>query len=161
MAAPPAGQQAIEIASLNEGPREEAIPKNAWQQFLGKRPFKSSYFALYRPIKTKKDKTILVLAVVLSLAAGVPLPIIGILFGKVINGFPPDEKALNEKLTQLMIVAACYFAVTWGWATCWGMVGERVSRGLREAVLEKAVGMDMAWFEVEGTDVSFRPFSQS
>lgn len=48
-----------------------------------------------------------------------------------------------------------YFFVTWGWATCWGVVGERVSRGLREALLEKAVGQEVGWFEVECPDVSF------
>lgn len=90
----------------------------------------------------------------LSLAAGVPLPIIGVLFGKMINGFPPDPHDLNVRLGQLMGVAVAYFAITWGWATCWGMIGERVSRGLREEVLEKAIGMDIGWFEVEGADVS-------
>jgi ATP-binding cassette, subfamily B (MDR/TAP), member 1 len=160
VAAPAAGQQSIEVASLADGRREElsqSVPKKAWEQFLGLRPFKTSYFSLYRPLKTKKDKAILAAAIILSMAAGVPLPLIGVIFGKVINGFPPDNHELNEKLTHLMIVAACYFVVTWGWATCWGMVGERVSRGLREAVLEKAVGMDMAWFEVEGVDVSNLP----
>lgn len=33
------------------------------------------------------------------------------------------------------------------------MVGERVAKGLREQVLRKAMGMDMAYFEVEGVDV--------
>ena len=33
------------------------------------------------------------------------------------------------------------------------MVGEKVARGLRERVLQKAMGMDMTYFEVEGVDV--------
>jgi hypothetical protein len=33
-------------------------------------------------------------------------------------------------------------------------VGEKVSRGLREMLLKKSMGMDMAWFEVDCPDVS-------
>ncbi len=51
-------------------------------------------------------------------------------------------------------IATAYFVVTWGWAVCWGVVGEKVSRGLREQMVERALGMDMAYFEVDCPDVS-------
>lgn len=118
--------------------------------------FQTQYFNLYRPLETWYDKGLLFSAIILSLAAGVPLPIIGVIFGKIINDFPPDENALETRLLQLIGVATAYFFITWGWATCWGMVGEKVARGLRERVLQKAIGMDMTYFEVEGADIAHR-----
>lgn len=114
----------------------------------------SSYFTLYRPLTAVHDKCILAAAVILALAAGIPLPLIGLIFGKIINGFPPTEDEMRVRVSQLLGVAVAYFFITWGWATAWGVVGERVSRGLREALLRKAVGMEVGWFDVECPDVS-------
>lgn len=90
----------------------------------------------------------------LALAAGIPLPLIGVIFGKIINSFPPTEDEIKVRIGQLLGVAVAYFFITWGWATAWGVVGERVSRGLREELLKKAIGMEVGWFEVECPDVS-------
>jgi len=150
----------IGIASLNPNttantsitldPAPPAIP--ALEQLLGLK-FKASYFSLYRPLNTWRQRTILVLAIILSLAAGAPLPIIGVIFGKIINHFPPTEDELQTRIAQLLGAAVAYFFITWGWATCWGIVGERVSRGLREGLLRKAIGMEIAYFETECLDV--------
>lgn len=64
---------------------------------------------------------------------------------------------MRVRISQLLGVAVAYFFITWGWATAWGVVGERVSRGLREALLRKAVGMEVGWFDVECPDVSCAP----
>lgn len=53
-----------------------------------------------------------------------------------------------------MAVAVGYFAVTWGWAVCWAVVGERVSRRTRENLLYRALGMDMAYFDTISPDMS-------
>ncbi|KAG0133501.1 ABC transporter type 1, transmembrane domain-containing protein, partial [Tuber indicum] len=153
----------IDIASLNPSaptspntttdPAPPAIP--VLEQLLG---FKSrtSYFSLYRPLNTWHQRTVLALAIILSLAAGAPLPIIGVIFGKIINHFPPDEDELQTRICQLLGVSVAYFFTTWGWATCWGIVGEIVSRGLREDLLKKAVGMEIAYFEIECPDIANR-----
>lgn len=127
---------------------------------LGPSTLHSSYFTLYRPLTTVRDKCILAAAVILALAAGVPLPLIGLIFGKIINDFPPSEGEMRVRVAQLLCVAVAYFCITWGWATAWGVVGERVSRGLREALLRKAVGMDVGWFDVECPDVGCAPLPQ-
>ncbi|PUU81302.1 ABC transporter-like protein [Tuber borchii] len=116
----------------------------------------TSYFSLYRPLNTWRQRAILLLAIILSLAAGAPLPIIGVIFGKIINHFPPTEEELQTRIGQLLGAAVAYFFITWGWATCWGIVGERVSRGLREDLLRKAVGMEIAYFEIECPDIANR-----
>ncbi|PWW73489.1 hypothetical protein C7212DRAFT_27163, partial [Tuber magnatum] len=153
----------IDIASLN--PSTTANPSTTLdsvppavpvlKQLLGFN-FKTSYFSLYRPLNTWRQRTILALAIILSLAAGAPLPVIGVIFGKIINNFPPTEDELQTRIGQLLGVAIAYFFITWGWATCWGIIGEMVSRGLREDLLKKAVGMDITYFEIECPDIANR-----
>ncbi|KAI5811593.1 ABC transporter-like protein [Peziza echinospora] len=148
----------IDIGSLAINPSTENGLLTQLAKFpnILTKPFQTQYFRLYTPLKTKREKLLLFLAVLFSLAAGVPLPIIGVIFGKLINNFPPSEDQLKAKLGQLMGVAVAYFFITWGWATFWGMIGERIARGLREQVLRKVVGMDMAYFEVECPDIAHR-----
>jgi ABC-type multidrug transport system fused ATPase/permease subunit len=151
----------MDLASLATAPQPRpwhgelaAVRQNFIRQILGLNPFRTSYFALYRPLKDFRSRAILLAAVLLAMAAGVPLPLIGVIFGKIINNFPPPEEELNLRLFQLMGIAVAYFAVTWGWSLCWAVVGERVSRKTREDLLERALGLDMAYFDVTAPDMT-------
>jgi hypothetical protein len=108
----------------------------------------SPYFSLYRRLQGPGQLTLLAAAVLLSAAARVPLLIIGFLFGKIINSFPPPEDELRHRLAELIGVALAYFVVTWGWAVCWGFVGEMISQKLRKDLVEKLLGLvryDHCW----------------
>ncbi|KAF2027404.1 leptomycin B resistance protein pmd1 [Setomelanomma holmii] len=131
-----------------------AIRQAFIRQILGLNPFRTSYFALYRPLDDLESRTILVLGIVLAMAAGIPLPIIGVILGRIINNFPPPADDLRALLLRLMSVAVGYFIVTWGWAVCWAVIGERVSRRLRERLLHRALGMDMAYFDTVSPDLT-------
>ena len=131
-----------------------AIRQAFIRQILGLNPFQTSYFALYRSLDDFGSRTILVLGILLAMAAGIPLPLIGVILGRIINNFPPPADELKALLFRLMSVAVCYFAVTWGWAVCWAVIGERVSRKLRERLLHRALGMDMAYFDTISPDMS-------
>lgn len=65
---------------------------------------RGSYFALYRPLKKWQDKFILASGIVLALAAGAPLPIIGVIFSRIINTFPPDANQIKQRIVELIIV---------------------------------------------------------
>ncbi|KAL9110733.1 MAG: hypothetical protein Q9227_004725 [Pyrenula ochraceoflavens] len=93
-----------------------AIPKDLFRQILGLNPFKTSYFALYRPLKDFPSRLVLAIGTILAISAGVPIPIIAIIFGKLIDSFPPSEEELRTRLGQLLGVALAYFVVTWAWA---------------------------------------------
>lgn len=154
-------ERPMDLASLATAPQPRpwhgelaAVRQNFIRQILGLNPFKTSYFALYRPLKDFQSRALLLAAVLLAMAAGVPLPLIGVVFGKIINNFPPPEEVLNVRLMQLMGIAVVYFAVTWGWSLCWAVVGERVSRKTREDLLERALGLDMAYFDVTAPDMT-------
>ncbi|KAK8194857.1 leptomycin B resistance protein pmd1 [Phyllosticta capitalensis] len=130
------------------------FPRKVLRRITGKNPFKTSYFSLFRPLKSWQDKFILALGIISAIASGVPLPIIGVIFGELINTFPPSPHQLATIIGELLGVAVAYFIVTWTWAVCWGIVGERVSRGLREALVERAMGMEMSYFDTESPDMT-------
>jgi ATP-binding cassette subfamily B (MDR/TAP) protein 1 len=69
----------------------------------------SSYVALFRPLHDTQSRLILISGILLSIAAGVPLPIIGVIFARIINAFPPSEEEIRSRITQLLIVGECYF----------------------------------------------------
>ena len=131
-----------------------AIRHKFIRQILGLNPFKTSYFALYRPLDDVGSRIILVLGVILAILAGLPIPFIGVILGRIINNFPPPEDELRILLGYLMIVAAGYFVVTWGWAVAWAVIGERVSRKTREQLLPRALGMDMTYFDTASPDMT-------
>lgn len=131
-----------------------AIRHKFIRQILGLNPFKTSYFALYRPLNDVGSRVILILGVAMAILAGLPIPFIGIILGRIINNFPPPEDELRTLLGYLMIVAACYFVVTWGWAVAWAVIGERVSRKTREQLLYRALGMDMTYFDTASPDMT-------
>ncbi|KAF1842552.1 P-loop containing nucleoside triphosphate hydrolase protein [Cucurbitaria berberidis CBS 394.84] len=146
-------------------PSLATVQPQAWQgvaafrqqfirQILGLNPFKTSYFTLYRSLSDTESRIILALGILLAVTAGVPLPLIGVIFGKIINNFPPTQDELRSLLSRLMAVAVGYFVVTWGWAVCWAVIGERVSRRTRENLLYRALGMDMTYFDTISPDMS-------
>lgn len=146
-------------------PSLATVQPQAWQdvtafrqqfirQILGLNPFKTSYFALYRPLNDVGSRCILVLGIVLAMLAGLPLPLIGVVLGRIINNFPPPAEELKNLLFRLMGVAVGYFIVTWGWAVCWAVIGERVSRRTRENLLQRALGMDMTYFDTISPDMT-------
>ena len=130
------------------------VSRKCFRQILGRNPFKTSYISLFRPLHGINDQATLACGILLAISAGVPLPIIGLIFEKIINSFPPNEHDLHERLVQLLGVAVAYFAVTAGYTIAWGLTGERISRKLREALVERLLGLDQAFFDVTDPDVT-------
>jgi ATP-binding cassette subfamily B (MDR/TAP) protein 1 len=145
-------------------PKKVFIPKIAF-----------SYLSLFRPLQDVQSRLILFCGVVLAIAAGAPLPIIGVIFARIIDSFPPTEDEIRTRVYQLLVVgtytnrhvyclslvltqllAIIYFIITWGWAFCWGIVGARVSRGLRTQMVDRALGLDQTYYETICPDVCGR-----
>lgn len=83
-------QSRIEIASLTINPTTDAgigqqQPDVSASVF---KLFRTDYFRLFTPLDTWEEKCVLIAAIILALAAGVPLPIIGVIFGYVVHGRP-------------------------------------------------------------------------
>lgn len=124
------------------------------QRVFGWRPFRNSYFSLFQLSRSPTDRALLASGIIFAVAAGLPLPIIGVLFGKIINNFPPPEHELVTRLAELLGVAVAYFVVTTAYTISWGLTGERVSRNFREAIVKKLLGLDQAFFDNFEPDVT-------
>ncbi|KAL5420086.1 hypothetical protein PMIN04_006689 [Paraphaeosphaeria minitans] len=150
----------VDIASLHtvQGhpePRGIGLIRQKFiKQILGLNPFRTSYFSLYKPLTDFQSRAILCFGCFFSIACGIPIPLIGVILGKIINNFPPREDELKLRLVQLMSMAVMYFAVAWGSTVCWALVGERVSRKTREQLVERSLGMDLTYYDTVSPDIT-------
>ncbi len=125
---------------------------NLWKQLLGLNPFRSSYVGLYTTLSRPRERLTIGLAVTLAVAAGIPLPIIGVIFGRLISSFPPSPEELHEHVIQLLSVAVAYFAVTSMYTILFSRTGERVAMQLRRQVLETLLYADQGYLDVKDLD---------
>jgi hypothetical protein len=61
-----------------------------------------SYLALFRPLQDVQSRLILFCGILLAVAAGAPLPIIGVIFARIIDAFPPTEDEIHQRISQLL-----------------------------------------------------------
>lgn len=104
-----------------------------------------SYLQLYsRSCSTPLSRLFVVVAVLLAIAAGAPIPIIAVIFGKLIDSFPSTEDEVRSRLSQFLITAVVFLVLTYGWSASFGILGERVASHHRKAVVEKLLRLDIA-----------------
>lgn len=150
----------IELATINNPQARPwhsqvtTISRNRMRQLFGRNPFKTSYFSLYRPMQRPRDRIAIIAAVILAILAGLPLPIIGVIFARIINQFPPQEDALRKHVTELLGVGTGYFVVTAAYTITWGLIGEHISWTLRQALVKRLLGLDQTYFDVEDPDIA-------
>lgn len=148
----------LEDTTFNPGPPRPwhapmaAMSLKLWRQLLGLNPFKTSYVGLFRVLHSPLDQAIAYSGAVCAIAAGVPLPIIGVIFGQIIEAFPPAEDELRKRIAQLLGVAVAYFVVTTAYTTCFARTGERIAIHLRERLLDTLLYVDQAYLDVEDLD---------
>ena len=62
----------------------------------------SSYIALFRTLQDVQSRLILFAGKVFAIAAGVPFPIIGVIFARIINAFPPSVEEIRIRISELL-----------------------------------------------------------
>ncbi|KAN0064553.1 hypothetical protein ACQY0O_002181 [Thecaphora frezii] len=147
------GKHADEGGKTDEEEKEEKEP-SMWDKIR----MTSNYLSLYR-FADQTDYLLLVIGIVAAIGAGVPLPLIGILFGQLIDSFNADSCAngnddagdftssVNTKVKLVAIIAAVNFVLIWIYTTCWSNLGERLVRKMRERYLGSVLRQDMAFFD--------------
>ncbi|CAK3922291.1 related to multidrug resistance [Lecanosticta acicola] len=125
-----------------------------YRRLLGLRPFKTTYLSLYEPLDSYAERSIAIASAFFAIVAGVPLPIIGYIFGKIINDFPPEPGPLHQRLVQLLGVAVAYFVVTAIYTIGFGITAENVSVKLRRRLLECLLHLDQAYLDTHDIDVN-------
>lgn len=128
-------------------------PAKLYCQILGFNPFKASYFTLYSSLASFRDRSIACAGAVCAVAAGVPLPIISIIFGRLINTFPPSEDEIRVRISQLLGIAVAYFVVTALYTTAFGFSSDKISIRLRAQLLDTLLHLDQAYLDTHDIDV--------
>lgn len=131
-----------------------ALSGKVYRQLLGLNPFKTSYLSLYSSLDSAQDKAVACGGVLFAIAAGVPLPIIGVIFGRLISSFPPNENELRTRISELLGVAVAYFVVTALYATAFGFTSEKISIRIRHRLLQCLLHLDQAYLDTHEIDVN-------
>lgn len=112
-----------------------------------------SYYYLYASLDNGRKKGIALVGFGLAIAAGLPLPIIAIIYSKLISGFPLGEQDVQTKVVQLIGTAVAYFAVTALYVLLFGFTGEAISLSIRQRLLEALLRLDQAYHDTHEIDV--------
>ncbi|KAI1113202.1 P-loop containing nucleoside triphosphate hydrolase protein [Nemania sp. NC0429] len=112
---------------------------------------------------TALDYALLVTGVVTSIGAGIPFPLLGVLFGQLVdelNGAtctpgedavsrsPEDSMAaINEKIVLVVAAALAQFALIYIYSVCWNLFGERLSHRLREKYFRSLLRQEVSFFD--------------
>ncbi|KAM0125425.1 hypothetical protein ACHAP3_009777 [Botrytis cinerea] len=106
------------------------------------------------------DKGTLLLGVICSIAAGVPFPIIGVLFGQLLDDFNAatcsessgsssdgDQSDINSKILIIVYLAIAQFVLIYLHLSCWSLHGARLAQRLRERYLQNLLRQEPSYFD--------------
>lgn len=112
-----------------------------------------------------KDLFLLVVGIIAAIGAGVPLPLIGLFFGKMVDGFNDASctqrsgqtlfqeqrdkflDGVSDHVVDIVIIAAVNFALIWTYTVAWSTLGERTVRRLRQDYVRALLHQDMEFFD--------------
>ena len=104
------------------------------------------------------DYALLLIGVVAAVAAGLPFPLLGILFGQLVDDLNSAScsassnsssitDSVQAKVLLLIWVAIANFFFIYIHTGCWSLLGERLVRRLRREYLEGLLRQEMAFFD--------------
>ncbi|KAK4867669.1 hypothetical protein LT330_001179 [Penicillium expansum] len=97
-----------------------------------------------------------------SIASGVPFPIIGIIFGQLIDDFnavtceetagssggdSSDQSDINSKILLIVYLGIAQFVLIYLHLLCWTMTGARLAQRLREKYLQNLLRQEPSFFD--------------
>lgn len=113
---------------------------------------------------SKVDLGILSVAIISAIASGVPFPLIGIVFGQLLNDFNSVEcdgstdtsssesdsdyqNSINPKILLIFYLAIAQFVLIYGHLLCWSLHGSRLAQRLRESYLQNLLRQEPSHFD--------------
>ena len=108
------------------------------------------------------DSLLILIGTISGLAAGVPFPLMGILFGELVddmNGascsaqsdptaaISSFEPAVNRRVLQLVYISCAAFALIYTYLLCWSIAGQRLTQRLRERYFASLLRQELAFFD--------------
>ena len=120
--------------------------------------FGSSYLRLllgYGP--TTLDVFLITIGLLFAVAAGLPFPLLGILFGQLLDdinsvgcsesGRSQLDTAITSKIIYMVYVTIFNFVSLYIHTCCWSLVGERLVRRLREKYFKSLLRQEIEFFD--------------
>ncbi len=114
---------------------------------------------LFRSGLRSFDWLLLVVGTIAAGAAGVPFPVLGILFGELVDNLDSTQCAtddaealglqpsINKKVLLVVYITIANFVLIWLHTSCWSMLSERIVRRLRKAYLAAILSQELAFFD--------------
>ncbi|KPI42307.1 Leptomycin B resistance protein pmd1 [Cyphellophora attinorum] len=108
---------------------------------------------------SKLDYALLVVGTIASIAAGVPFPVLGILFGELIDdinsatcavdpsGSPSYQNAVNDKVLTVTYIGLGQLCFIYTYILCWNLSGERLAQRLRETYFLSLLRQEPSFFD--------------
>ncbi|RDW90347.1 ABC transporter ATP-binding protein [Aspergillus mulundensis] len=108
---------------------------------------------------SKIDLGMLLVAILSAIASGVPFPIIGILFGQLLDDFNAatcksgdssgdgDQGSINDKILIIVYLAIAQFVLIYIHLSFWTLNGARLAQRLRESYLQNLLRQEPSFFD--------------
>ncbi|KAI0845095.1 putative ABC transporter [Daldinia vernicosa] len=109
---------------------------------------------------SKTDISLLVIGTIASIAAGIPFPLLGILFGQLLDDLnsatcageqatsPEDYQSdVNQKVLLVMACALAQLALVYIFSVCWNLFGDRLAHRLRERYFRSLLRQEVSFFD--------------
>lgn len=113
---------------------------------------------------SKVDILMLLGGMICAIASGVPFPLIGVVFGELLNDFNDvtcDEasdsstsesdaayqSSINSKILLIFYLAIAQFVLIYGHLLCWSLTGARLAQRLRERYLQNLLRQEPSYFD--------------
>lgn len=109
---------------------------------------------------SRVDVALLLIGTTASIAAGIPFPLLGILFGQLLDdlnsatcaaqeAISPWEyqEAVNQKVLLVMACALAQFALIYIHIVCWNLFGDRLAHRLRERYFRSLLRQEVSFFD--------------
>lgn len=103
----------------------------------------------------------LVTGIIAAILSGIPFPIIGILFGQLLDDFnsatcdvaatdasdAQDQKDINSNIEIIVYLAIAQFVCIYAYLSCWSLHGARLAQRLRERYLQNLLRQEPSYFD--------------
>lgn len=110
---------------------------------------------------SKADLGTLWLGIISAIASGVPFPLIGIVFGQLLDDFnavtcdSPEtsgsesqyQASINSKILLIVYLAIAQFVTIYTHLLCWSLNGARLAQRLRESYLQNLLRQEPSYFD--------------
>ncbi|KAJ5770735.1 uncharacterized protein N7511_002786 [Penicillium nucicola] len=142
----------------------DSTPPKASSSVIEKLKKVFGYFTIYVQVNpTKFDILLLVTGLVFAVASGVPFPLLGIIFGQLIDDFNSEsctaktnyspqvqaeyQSEVNSKILYVLYLAIAQFGFMYIQLVCWSLGGARLAQRLREQYFRSLLRQEPSFFD--------------